>query len=262
MQDVILRVSPKVAASRRNVEREIARTLKIKPEEIRDLRIIKRSIDARKRAVVVNLTVRVATGPDTEVEPIVRPVAFSPVPSDAPVMVIVGAGPGGLFAALKAVTLGIKPVVLERGRDVDSRRIDLANISRLGRINPHSNYAFGEGGAGAYSDGKLFTRSKKRGSVEEVLQLFVQHGASPDILIDAHPHIGSDRLPHVIKAMRQTIIETAVRFTSRRSSTRFGFATAKPWGWNAEKNSTAAMRCSSLQVTRLTTLSAGCTSRV
>lgn len=223
MQDVILRVSPKVAASRRNVEREIARILKIKPEEIRDLRIIKRSIDARKRAVVVNLTVRVATGPDTEVEPIVRPVAFSPVPSDAPVMVIVGAGPGGLFAALKAVTLGIKPVVLERGRDVDSRRIDLANISRLGRINPHSNYAFGEGGAGAYSDGKLFTRSKKRGSVEEVLQLFVQHGASPDILIDAHPHIGSDRLPHVIKAMRQTIIENGgeVHFETLVDKIRF-----------------------------------------
>lgn len=206
MQDVILRVTPKVAASRRDIGREVARALRIKPEEIKDLRIIKRSIDARKRAVMVQLTVRVATGDDTEVTPIVKPIAFSPVPSGAPVMVIVGAGPGGLFAALKALTLGIRPVVLERGRDVDARRIDLANISRSGQINPQSNYAFGEGGAGAYSDGKLYTRSKKRGSVEEVLQLFVQHGASPDILIDAHPHIGSDRLPHVIKAIRETII--------------------------------------------------------
>lgn len=207
MQDVILRVSPKVAANGRDVKREAARALRIKPEEINDLRIIKRSIDARKRAVMVNLTVRVAMGPEKVVAPVAQPLAFSPLPAGAPVMVIVGAGPGGLFAALKAITLGIRPVVLERGRDVDSRRIDLANISRYGKINPQSNYAFGEGGAGAYSDGKLYTRSKKRGSVEEVLQLFVQHGASPDILIDAHPHIGSDRLPHVIKAIRHTIIE-------------------------------------------------------
>lgn len=122
-------------------------------------------------------------------------------------MVIIGAGPAGLFAALKCIELGIRPIVLERGADVDTRRIDIATISRSGKINPVSNYCYGEGGAGAFSDGKLYTRSKKRGNNEEVLQLLVQFGASENILIDAHPHIGSDRLPAIIKRIRETIID-------------------------------------------------------
>lgn len=117
-----------------------------------------------------------------------------------------GRGPAGLFAALELIELGIKPIVLERGKDVDSRRLDMARLAREGEVDPDSNYCFGEGGAGAYSDGKLYTRSKKRGPVEKVLNIFHQHGAQSEILIDAHPHIGTDRLPEVIKAMRNTII--------------------------------------------------------
>ena len=214
IEDVSLRVDPATAASEPALRKAAARELHIPADAVNAVRIMRRSIDARKRNVVINLLVRVATGDDHTIQPLLRPVDFTPVPADAPRVAIVGAGPAGLFAALEALRLGLRPIVLERGADVDRRRLDLAEISREGRINPRSNYCFGEGGAGAYSDGKLFTRSKKRGSVEDVLQLFVQHGASPDILIDAHPHIGSDRLPHVIKAMRQTIIENGgeVRF--------------------------------------------------
>lgn len=213
-EDINLRVSPKVAGTSRLLEKEIERALRKPMADINDYRIIKRSIDARKRNVLINLTVRVATGSDKDVKPIIREHSFVPVPKDAPVLVVVGAGPAGLFGALKAIESGIRPILLERGRDVDSRRVDIANISREGKINPVSNYCFGEGGAGAYSDGKLYTRSKKRGNVEEVLQLLVEHGAAPDILIDAHPHIGSDRLPHVIKNIRETILRCGgeVRF--------------------------------------------------
>lgn len=130
---------------------------------------------------------------------------------------IVGAGPAGLFAALKAIELGIRPILLERGSDVDTRRIELAKISREGKVDNESNYCFGEGGAGAYSDGKLYTRSKKRGNVREILQLLHQHGASEDILVDAHPHIGSDKLPDVIKNIRNTILKCGgeVRFREK-----------------------------------------------
>lgn len=217
IQDINLRVSPRVAAEEDLLQETLLREIKLTPSEVNQWKIIKRSIDARKRNVVVNLTIRVASGNDFKVEPTAKPIKFTPLSSEAPDVVIVGAGPAGLFAALKAITLGIRPIVIERGKDVDSRRLDIANISREGKINPISNYCFGEGGAGAYSDGKLYTRSKKRGSIEEVLQLFVQHGAHFDILIDAHPHIGSDRLPHVIKNIRQTILDCGgeVRFETR-----------------------------------------------
>lgn len=207
IQDINLRVSPREAADRRALGKCVSQAIAKEGEKLNDFRVVKRSIDARKKDIKINLTVRVATGADAEVSALLRPIAFKPVDKAAPDVVIVGAGPAGLFAALKALQLGWRPIVLERGLDVDQRRVDLANISREGRINPSSNYCFGEGGAGAYSDGKLFTRSKKRGDNEEVLQLLVQHGASPDILIDAHPHIGSDKLPHVIKNIRQTILD-------------------------------------------------------
>lgn len=206
-ETVNIRILPKDAARIDRLHEETARALRIPVSEINDLRVVRRSVDARKRPVYLNLGVRVALGPDMLVpEPFV-PVEFRKIAADAPRLVIVGAGPAGLFAALKALQLGVRPIVIERGLDVDSRRKDLADISREKRINPKSNYCFGEGGAGAYSDGKLYTRSKKRGSVETVLQLFVQHGASPSILVDAHPHIGSDKLPGVIKSIRETIIE-------------------------------------------------------
>lgn len=156
---------------------------------------------------MVNLTLRIATGEDKTIQAPFTPIEFRKLPDNVSNIIIVGAGPAGLFAALKALELGLRPIVLERGNDVDTRRLDLARISREGQVDPESNYCFGEGGAGAYSDGKLFTRSKKRGNVDNILQLLHQHGASPDILIDSHPHIGSDKLPGVIKNIRQTILK-------------------------------------------------------
>ena len=206
IEDIQLRLSPKEAWEKNLLEKALVKTLKIKESDLHDWRIVKRSIDARKRNVIINLTVRVATGKDREIAPAVNPIAFHPVTEDAPKIVIVGAGPAGLFAALECIRHDMRPIVLERGSCVGERRLDIANISRKKEINPESNYCFGEGGAGAYSDGKLYTRSKKRGNVEEVLQLLVQHGASEDILIDAHPHIGSDRLPDVIRNIRETIL--------------------------------------------------------
>ena len=207
IQDITLRVAPKVAATRELLLREVVRSLGTPFSDINEWRVVKRSIDARKRNIIVNLTVRVATGEHKGLEPVFDRVEYTKVKDDAPRVIIVGAGPAGLFAALEALKHGMRPIVLERGKDVDERRLDIARISREGKIDPVSNYCFGEGGAGAYSDGKLYTRSKKKGSVEEVLKLLVQHGAHSDILIDAHPHIGSDKLPHVIKEIRKTIIK-------------------------------------------------------
>lgn len=206
IQDIQLRLSPKEAGEKSLLEKAIVKALKISASDVNDWRIVKRSIDARKRNIIINLTVRVATGDDAEVAAQLQPIEYLSVKDNAPRVIIVGAGPAGLFAALECIRKGIRPIVLERGASVDDRRLDIAEISRKKEINPVSNYCFGEGGAGAYSDGKLYTRSKKRGNVEEVLQILVQHGAKEDILIDAHPHIGSDRLPGVIKNIRETIL--------------------------------------------------------
>lgn len=217
IKDIILRVSPKVSATPERLIEGIASKSGVTVGEINDFRIVRRSIDARQKNVMVNLTIRVATDKDKTVTPLDKPKIFPRLSEDAPTIIIVGAGPAGLFAALKAIELGLRPIVLERGHDVDTRRVELASISREKVINPDSNYCFGEGGAGAYSDGKLFTRSKKRGNVEEILQLLHQHGASSDILIDAHPHIGSDKLPEVIKNIRKTILNAGgkVRFSTK-----------------------------------------------
>lgn len=218
IKDITLRIEPSLAASKASLLKAVSDAAHVKVSQINDFKVVRKSVDARKNPVMFNLSVRIAVGEDSVVNAVENsPVNFHPLKNNSPSVVIVGAGPAGLFAALESIKLGIKPIVLERGRDVDSRRIDLANISREKRINPDSNYCFGEGGAGAYSDGKLYTRSKKRGSVEEILQLFVQHGASPDILVDSHPHIGSDKLPHVIKNIRQTIINAGgeVRFRTK-----------------------------------------------
>lgn len=213
IHEINLRVSPSVAATKALLEEEIKRITGVSPD---NYRIISRSIDARQKGIKINLKLLVATGGDNISSPF-KPIKYDRLPDDAPTIVIVGAGPAGLFAALRAIELKIKPIVLERGKDVDSRRVDIANISRQDLVDPDSNYCFGEGGAGAYSDGKLYTRSKKRGPVNSILQILVQHGADDSILIDAHPHIGSDKLPNIIKAIRNTIIAAGgeVRFQSK-----------------------------------------------
>lgn len=200
-----LRIDPPTAATPPLLCSHIAHLLGVKDDEVKDVVVKKRSIDARQRRVMVNLTVDVYVCEKAPQSPLLQPIKYDDV-STAPQAIVVGAGPAGLFAALRLIELGMRPVILERGKDVDARRVDMAQIARNDIVNPDSNYCFGEGGAGAFSDGKLYTRSKKRGSVEKILQIFCQHGASTDILVDAHPHIGTDRLPVVIKAMRETIL--------------------------------------------------------
>lgn len=199
-----IRVRPEIAYQTSQLAKYLSREKGIAPSSLRHVAIVRRSIDARQRQVYVNLTVRAYIDEEpaaASFEPIIYPDV-----SSAPSAIVVGAGPAGLFAALRLIELGVRPIVLERGKNVHDRKKDLALISRTHAVNPESNYCFGEGGAGAYSDGKLYTRSKKRGSVDKILRVFCQHGASLSILADAHPHIGTDRLPGVIESMRNTII--------------------------------------------------------
>lgn len=179
------------------------------------LRILKRSIDARHRQIKYNLRLEIFA-PGEPMPPLISPIEYQPVGNDRRV-IIAGAGPAGLFAALKCIERGLKPVILERGKDVKERRRDLAAINKEHVVDPDSNYCFGEGGAGTYSDGKLYTRSTKRGDVRAVLETLVQFGASEDILIEAHPHIGTNKLPGIIQAMRETIIACGgeVHFNTR-----------------------------------------------
>lgn len=210
-----LRVTPDVAAVEERLKRWCADELAIDVRTIYDVCIRRRSIDARQRQIYVNLTLEVYVNekaPLLNFEPYVYPDV-----EKAPAVVVVGAGPGGLFAALRLIELGLRPILVERGKDVHERRRDIALISRQHLVDPNSNNAFGEGGAGAFSDGKLYTRSKKRGSVERILRIFCQHGAKLDILADAHPHIGTDKLPQIIERMRRQIILSGgeVHFNTR-----------------------------------------------
>lgn len=199
-----LRILPEQAASEQSLKQYISREKGLDIRTINAVRTLKRSIDARQRTIYVNLTVRVFVNETPSEEEFER--TNYPNVEGRPAVIVVGAGPGGLFAALKLIELGLRPIVVERGKNVRERKEDLARISREHKVNSESNYSFGEGGAGAYSDGKLYTRSKKRGSVEKILNVFCQHGASPTILSDAHPHIGTDKLPRVIENMRNTIL--------------------------------------------------------
>lgn len=216
-EKVQIRLTPEESSQDDLIRNEAARALGIRPDRINDYKVIKRSLDARKRNIIVNLTVAIAYGDDKEAIDHPEVIDFKPVPEDAPRVVIVGAGPAGLFAALKAIEEGLKPIVIERGKDVGERRIDIAKLNRTGIADPDSNYCFGEGGAGTFSDGKLHTRSKKRGDNDAVMALLVQFGADENILIDSHPHVGSDRLPHIIKSIREKIIECGgeVRFNTK-----------------------------------------------
>ena len=204
IQEYQLRVLPQVAADADNLRRYLAEEKGLAMSALKGVRILKRSIDARQRTIYVNLKVRAYVN-EQPTDDVFEPVAYHDV-SDAPQVIVVGAGPGGLFAALRLIELGLRPIVIERGKDVHERKKDLAAIARTQQVDPESNYCFGEGGAGAYSDGKLYTRSKKRGNIDKILRVFCQHGASTNILADAHPHIGTDRLPQVIEAMRHTIL--------------------------------------------------------
>ncbi|WP_299173887.1 NAD(P)/FAD-dependent oxidoreductase [uncultured Bacteroides sp.] len=199
-----LRILPEQAASEQSLKQYISREKGLDIRTINAVRTLKRSIDARQRTIYINLTVRVFVNETPSEEEFER--TDYPNVEGRPAVIVVGAGPGGLFAALKLIELGLRPIVVERGKNVRERKEDLARISREHKVDAESNYSFGEGGAGAYSDGKLYTRSKKRGSVEKILNVFCQHGASPTILSDAHPHIGTDKLPRVIENMRNTIL--------------------------------------------------------
>ncbi len=206
MQKVIeLAVIPENIFDEKHLIQQASEKLSISFQRIKAVKIHKRSIDARGRRVVFRIQLIVYID-----EEIFVPVfEFNPENvSDAKPVLIIGAGPAGLFAALQCIEDGMKPVIFERGKDVKNRRRDLAALNKLGVVNAESNYCFGEGGAGTYSDGKLYTRSNKRGDVQKVLDLFVYHGASSDILVDARPHIGTNKLPHIIEDIRRTIIST------------------------------------------------------
>ena len=210
-----IRVVPEVAAQEDRLKAYLADEHGIDVRTIWGVRILKRSIDARQRQIYVNLKVRLYVNEQPHDDEYVR--TDYPNVEGRPQVIVVGAGPGGLFAALRLIELGLRPIVLERGKNVHDRKKDLANITKTQKVDSESNYCFGEGGAGAYSDGKLYTRSKKRGNTDKILNVFCQQGASTAILADAHPHIGTDRLPKVIEAMRNTIIRCGgeVHFQTR-----------------------------------------------
>lgn len=204
IKNIKLRVRPEIWADEQKLEQEIAKQNAISPKAIKGLRTLHRSIDARQRQVMIQLDVDVYINENPPVE-LFTPKQYKEVKGDKQA-IVVGLGPGGLFAALKLIELGIKPVVLERGKNVTERRRDVALITREQKVDPESNFCFGEGGAGAFSDGKLFTRSKKRGSTQGVLERLCQFGADSGILNAAHPHIGTDKLPQVIAAIREEIL--------------------------------------------------------
>ena len=218
-KQVQINLSPAAAADETAIKKIAASLAGIDLSTVTALRVIKRSVDARKKNIRVNLTIEVCSGKDSAI-PSIAP--FIPVDvSDKQVVLIVGAGPAGLFAALRLIELGLCPVIIERGRDVSARKKDIAMISREQIVNPDSNYCFGEGGAGTYSDGKLYTRSKKKGDNTRVLELLCFHGANENIMYEAHPHLGTDKLPGIITEIRKSIVEAGGQFMLEKKVTDF-----------------------------------------
>lgn len=218
IEEYQIRILPEQAASEEGIKRYLSKEKGIDVRPLNQVRVLKRSIDARQRTIYVNLKVRAYINEFAQDDQYIH--TEYPDVSSRPRVVVVGEGPGGLFASLRLIELGYRPVVLERGKDVRERKKDLSNITKTQKVDAESNYCFGEGGAGAYSDGKLYTRSKKRGSVDKILNVFCQHGANTNILADAHPHIGTDKLPRVIENMRNTILQCGgeVHFQTKMTS--------------------------------------------
>lgn len=210
-QQINLRLLPSEAAHNDAIKSAIASIVAKEVNSITGFNILKKSIDARGRQPYINLTLQAFIDEPFE-ERAVAKITFRNVDNSKHKVIIIGAGPAGLFAALKLIEQGVQPVILERGKDVRARRRDLAMLNKEGIINPESNYCFGEGGAGTYSDGKLYTRSNKRGDINRILNLFVQFGAEEKILYEAHPHIGTNKLPQIITAMRECIVECGGKF--------------------------------------------------
>lgn len=204
-KELQLAIAPNIAFNEVLLKEEVASNLSLKPTDTFFIRPLRRSIDARSRNIKVNL--KVAVWINEPPEPETLSIEYKNVSDSKHQITIIGAGPAGLYAALRCLELGIKPIVFERGKDVQARRRDLAAINKEHIVNPESNYCFGEGGAGTYSDGKLYTRSSKRGDIEHILKTFVYHGADDTILVDAHPHIGTNKLPKIISNMRETILK-------------------------------------------------------
>lgn len=219
IQEYQIRILPEQAANEEGIKRYLAKEKGLDVRTLNKVRVLKRSIDARQRTIFVNLKVRAYINEMPQDDQYVH--TEYPDVSSRPRVIVVGEGPGGLFASLRLIELGYRPVVLERGKDVRERKKDLSNITKTQKVDSESNYCFGEGGAGAYSDGKLYTRSKKRGSVDKILNVFCQHGANTNILADAHPHIGTDKLPRVIENMRNTIINCGGEVHFQTKMTRF-----------------------------------------
>lgn len=204
IKDINLRLSPKEATLIPEIKTVACKKLKIKAGTVTDIQIVRRSIDARRYPIVVDMSVKVFI--DEPSISRVEETKYQDV-SDKKEVIVVGCGPAGLFAALRLIEKGFKPIVLERGDNVHDRKVSTATMIKTNRVNEHSNYCYGEGGAGAFSDGKLYTRSSKRGDVKKVLSQFIQHGAAEDIMFEAHPHLGTDNLPAIVENMRNTIIK-------------------------------------------------------
>ncbi len=220
-KEISLKLTPAEAADDHTISAYIARAIGVKPTAVSGFYKLKQSIDARSRKQVwINTTVHAFIEEPFATRPL-QTIPFKQVKPGAKKVIVVGAGPAGLFAALKLIQGGLKPVLVERGKDVRNRRRDLAALNKQGVVNPESNYCFGEGGAGTYSDGKLYTRSNKRGDINRILNLFVQFGAEEKILVEAHPHIGTNKLPHIITAMRQQIIDAGGEIHFEKKVTDF-----------------------------------------